>query len=243
MFRKVSNDILKRNIDSIGKGDRPYYLKDCVLYKFQDVNFIRILPPVADDDYQKELAVHSWIGAYDGSYLCLRIMRGEICPVCELNKEARLDENEELIKLTAYKRRVIYQILDVSERPQSRGVMVMDAPITLAEEILRQSVNKKTGEIIDISDPEEGREIYFEKIKLKNKQFPEYKGVQVGAVYKIQSSLAKEVKPFDDLLKYPTAKELKEVVAFIRGEKTVVSEDIDSVINNQKKKKFILKRR
>jgi hypothetical protein len=238
-FKRASIDAIKKRMENMGRSNKPYYIKrdkGIVMYKFKDapskdkeldnLNFIRFLPPVVDDDYAADIYVHSFVGPDEGSYICLAMTFGEACPLCELYKELRTEGEDTLAKNLEPKKRTIYQILDVSEKPQSAGVLILDAPPTFADEILRLSVDRATKKLIDIADPETGREVSFVRgIQIvkdektgKPKTYPDYKGFQLGAVIPVDNSLASEVRPFDDLLEVPDISVYEKIVSFYTGQ-------------------------
>jgi len=210
-FHKASKDALRNKIANIGKSDFISYLnKEIKVYKMKDGdNFLRILPPAEGGDFSQDIYVHSFVGPNDGSYLCLEKNYDEKCPICVRYKKAKGDGDDELAKQLAPKKRVLYLVLDVSEKPQSTDALVFDSPSQLSDEILRQCMDRKTKAVNDISDASEGREVIFTKVGkgIKTK----YQGVTLGDVYPLDDDIADQILPFEDLLQEPTTKALKEV--------------------------------
>lgn len=216
-FKKANTELMQKRFDSIGKSNRPNYLKDIVeVYKMKDgENAIRILPPVYDD-YMKEIFTHEWIGSDMGSYLCPKKNYNKRCPICDVFVKYRnsVDEEHKLFKevlALSPKRKILYWVLDVSTKPQSQDALLMLCPPTLSDDISRQIIHRKTKSIIDITDKNTGREIIFDRVVTKGKKFPEYKGVQLGEQYPVDDSSADKIFPFDEILKKTKFEKLLEV--------------------------------
>lgn len=228
-FKKVSKDKIREKFDRSGIT-RPHYIRpDIQLYKPKEGdNFIRILPPVGEmDDFGLDIWVHSFLGPERGSYLCLErtnliTRKKQKCVLCEFyrklqGKLEKSSSSNDLMKLVFPKRRTLFWVLDVSDKPQSIDPLVFDAPYRqVAEEIIMRCIDRKTGEIIDISDVKEGREIYFKMTKA-NRKFPEYRGIELGAVYPIDSKLASKIVPLYSAVVIPDEAELVELVDVLQG--------------------------
>jgi hypothetical protein len=221
-FKRVPPETVRRNIDNIGeKGEFDTYIKrEYTLYKIKDgePNFIRILPPSSkspDSDFVKRIPVHSYMNV-DGGYVCKKKYLDEPDPICDVHIEARISGDEKRAKITAPKFRYLFQILDVSDKPQSDGMLVLDAPQTLRDMIFKSCQDPRTGEAIDLSDFETGREIIFYREKKKEEKYPKYLNVQLGQEVELSAEHAAMFVPFDDLIYVPTEEELEEVAKYIR---------------------------
>lgn len=245
VFGKVKKDKLREKVENVGKSTRPYYIKKKYeVYKVKEGdNFIRILPPIGDeDDFGLDIWVHNYIGVDKGSYLCRAKVLGKTCPLCDLHKEMIMGGRDEEAGVLAPKRRTLYWILDTSDKPQSKNPLIFDAPYRqVAEEILRRCVDRKTNEIIDISDLKTGREIMFTLVPKGNKKFSEYKAVDLGDVYPVSESIGKGLVPLREVLEIPTKDELIEVADLVRefGLQTVEENlDVNSDVKEKIKKRI-----
>lgn len=126
-------------------------------------NTIRIMPPIDPDDfYGKVIYVHNNIGLDEDSYLCLAKNFGELCPICDHQKVLkRKGADESDIKALYPKKRYLFNVVDMDE--PKKGVRLLNCPPTLAEQILRQSKNQRTGEILNVSDINEGYDIFINR--------------------------------------------------------------------------------
>lgn len=217
-FKKVNVGRIKEKLEKSGIN-RPYYIApDIPLYRVKEGdNYIRILPPVGDvDDFGLDIWVHSFLGPDRGSYLCVEKtnvegIKRKKCVLCDLYRRMQ-GKNEEMARALAPRRRTLYWVLDVSEKPQSEEPLLFDAPYRqVAEEILMRCVDRRTGEVIDISDVEDGREIIFRMSK-QSRKYPEYRAVELGSRYKISPKLAKKIVPLTEVLVIPDEAELIELV-------------------------------
>jgi len=236
MFGKVSKDRLKEKISGVNRSTRPYYIKrefDTYRPKEGD-NFIRILPPVeGDEDFSLDIYVHSYVGPDKGSYLCRDKVLGKRCAICELYKKWKMQGKDKEAVSIAPKRRTLFWVLDISDKPQSNKPLIFDAPYTqVASEILTRCIDRRTNEVIDISDLKKGREVSFTLISKANKQFSEYRGVSIGMEYPISENLAKYVVSLKDVLEIPKKDEIEELADILIEFSGNVVEDDEDEENN-----------
>lgn len=165
------------------KGSKNFdtYLRDDIkMFKPNDgPNTIRILPPTFDDadSFGIDAWVHFNVGPDSQSYLCLEKMKGEACPVCEELARAKKDrEDEDYIKDLEPTRRVLFYLID---RDHERdGLQAWAAPQSIESNIMRLSVDRKTGEVIPLDDPDAGYDIEFDK---RGKGIgTKYEGIQIA---------------------------------------------------------------
>lgn len=242
-FRKVSKEKIKEKFERSGVT-RPHYLRaDVPLYRPKEGdNFIRVLPPVGEmDDFGLDIWVHPFLGVERGSYLCLERTslfgrKKQKCIICDFYRKVQNAERSgqvsDLVKALAPKRRTLFWVLDVSNKPQSADPLVFDAPYRqVAEEILMRCIDRRTGEIIDISDVKEGREVYFKMVR-GNRKFPEYRGIELGKVYPIDTRLASKIVPLYEVVVIPDEVELMELIDVLESmrESPVVEEEISSQV-------------
>jgi len=137
-------------------------------YKIRDGdNHIRILPPPDRDDFWGfDIKVHYNVGDNKGSIICNRFLHKQPCPICEEYDKAKKSGDDNLALMYKASKRCLIWIYDMKD--QSKGILLFDAPSSLIDEILLHSESKKTKEIIDVSHPTLGREIWFERIGTGN---------------------------------------------------------------------------
>ena len=158
-------------------GQRDYFIKDefpVLAVKSSDKGMnLRILPATWDnpDHWGLDVYVHFGIGPDNAAYLCLEKMKGEKCPVCEERKLAEKGGDAEYIKSLAPVKRVIMYAIDRAD--EAAGPKVWPAPWTVDKDICKQAIDKQTGDLYFIDDPEEGYDVHLDREgeKMKTKYF------------------------------------------------------------------------
>lgn len=141
-------------------------------------NRIRIIPPTWDKakHFGLDIYIHYGVGPDRASYLCLQKMQGEADPIAEEHAEAVKDGDEEYAKEIAAKHRVLIYLIDRDN--EKDGVQAWAMPSGLDRDIVKVSVDKASGEVLQIDHPEDGYDLTFEKngtgIKTK------YEGVAIA---------------------------------------------------------------
>ena len=134
-------------------------------------NFLAVIPPPSPDKYfGLKIFVHYNIGPNNDAFLCKKMMKGERCVLCERREQLKSAEAEEsLVKaLSCFPPRYLFWVVNMkSHETEADGVQLYDAPQTINDEILGLSRNKRTHEMLDISDPDKGKVLVFERKGLK----------------------------------------------------------------------------
>ncbi len=148
-----------------GGGDFDKYIDDSLkMFKPADGdNLIRILPPTWDnaDHFGLDTWVHYGIGPDSQTYLCLDKMKGEACPICDERARAVKDGDTAYAdKLKPTKRVLVYLIDRNSEKD---GPVVWSMPWTIDRDLCKLVVDKRSGEVLPIDDPQNGYDIEFER--------------------------------------------------------------------------------
>ena len=143
-------------------------------------NILRILPPPASKrdewrSYGVELFIHYGIGTDEAGYLCLDKMKGEPCPICEERTRAKAAGEDEYAAQLRPNTRVSVYIIDRDQ--EGKGPLVWNMPQSLDADICGLAVNKKTGEIYAVDDPEAGFDISFNREG--QGMITKYKAVQI----------------------------------------------------------------
>lgn len=129
-------------------------------------NILRILPPppAKRDEWRSygiELFIHYGIGTDEAGYLCLDKMKGETCPICEERTRAKAAGEDEYASQLRPNTRISVYMVDRDQ--EGKGPMVWNMPQSLDADICGRAVNKKTGEVYAVDDPEEGFDISFNR--------------------------------------------------------------------------------
>ncbi len=139
---------------------------------------IRIMPPTWEDasSFGLEVYMHYRIGADGGTYICLHKMKGEECPICIERTKAERAGEDELADALKPGKRVAMWVIDRSA--EKEGPKLWLAPWTLERDMCTLAIDKKTNEVFQLDDPEEGYDVSFtvqgEKLTKK------YVGVQIA---------------------------------------------------------------
>jgi hypothetical protein len=180
-------DIDKRSSQGANEFDK-YLVESVKMFKPNDKdNTIRILPPTwaKPKHYGLDIYVHYGVGPDRQTYLCLHKMKDEKCPICEERKMAQNDGDEKLAKELEPKRRVLVYVIDRDN--EKEGLQAWAMPWTVDRDICKISVDKKSGEVLPIDNPDEGYDVEFEKKGAKDRT--EYLGI---AVARRESSLGND---------------------------------------------------
>ena len=141
-------------------------------------NLIRPLPPTWEDPehYGYDIYVHYGIGADNNAYLCRKKMLNEACPICEEQKRAEREGDDEYAKELKPKQRVAFFLLNRDE--EEKGALIWSAPWGFDRDVCKISVDKRTGEVLELDNPEDGYDIEFEKTGAKKRT--KYEGVKIA---------------------------------------------------------------
>ena len=122
---------------------------------------IRILPPTWDDpdDFAFDIFVHYGIGTDEQAYLCRSAMLNEDCPICDERATAIANGDEEYAKELAATKRCVAWIIDRDKEKEGPKIWAM--PVTVNKGINKIVIDKRTGEVLPIDDPENGYDIEF----------------------------------------------------------------------------------
>ena len=141
-------------------------------------NLIRPLPPTWEDPehYGYDIYVHYGIGPDNQAYLCRKKMLNEACPVCEEAKRAEREGDDEYYKELKPKQRVAFYLVDRDD--EEKGALVWSAPWGFDRDVCKISVDKRSGEVLELDNPEDGYDIEFEKTGAKKRT--KYEGVKIA---------------------------------------------------------------
>ena len=163
-FKPVSKKFVKErkerrgDRDSIVSGDVKFYTPD------KGNNTIRILPLTGEDAegrYGFPVSVHYQIGPDGGQFLCLKSMKDEKCPICEERRKANKEGDEEYARDLKASDRIAVYVIDREDEEEGPKFYLM--PATLETAMASLATDKKSGAVLNFTDPEEGYDFSFEK--------------------------------------------------------------------------------
>lgn len=138
-------------------------------------NTIRILPPGWDGagDYAFPVWIHWSVGADESSYLCLRKMKGETCPICQEVARMKADGEGDDAKRIDCKERFICWVIDRSDRDETPSLYSM--PAGTYKDINALCYSSKSGKAIFIDNPDDGYDVIIRRTgtKINTKYLPQ----------------------------------------------------------------------
>jgi len=206
-----------------------------------DDNFIAVLDPYDGEGvFWKEVKIHQNIGANRRTFLCPLSMENKPCPICEEIERIKAKKNQDpeeakkiLSKLYPKTRFLFYVVDTMDESTIDKGVRYYDAPSVIKNGIVKVSKHKRTGEFIDVTDPENGKDISFTKTKTGKESYNiEYAGFQLEDRTEILEEWL-DLPDFDDILDFSDYDEIKEAFIGVPSEE----KSDDSEIKSRSRKK------
>ena len=205
-YQKPSAEDVRKRASQKGGADFDSIFVDTVkVFKVNDgSNCIRIIPATWEEPkhFGFDIFVHWNIGPDKQSYLCLKENKGEPCPICEERAKAIKQGDDDYAKELKPSKRVLVYLIDRDN--EKEGVQAWSMPWTVDRDINSLIVDKRTGEVLGIDDPENGYDIEFDR-KGKAPKI-EYIGMQIA---RHESPLGKDAwleyaedHPLPDTLKY-----------------------------------------
>jgi hypothetical protein len=200
---------------------------------------IRILPPTWDGSkyYGYDAWIHYEVGPDKSSYLCLKKMKGEDCPICEalLSKQATTDPV--YAKKLRAKYKVVVYLIDRNDPDMVPKLWAM--PPQFETNIVIQSRDEDTGKNLRIDNPDFGYDVLFNTVKGKTKDIAfQYEGEKVA---RKSSPIANDEKtinailehivdnPIPEVLEYKTYEYIKKV---FEGALTTSKDDDDETVDD-----------
>ncbi|AFV81307.1 hypothetical protein F862_gp075 [Vibrio phage vB_VpaS_MAR10] len=163
-YKKRSKEQVQKRADQ-SSGDFKSIFKDGIkLFKpKKGDNAIRILPATWEDPdhYALDVHVHYGVGADEERVLALHEMLGEDDPIREMRMDYEQAGNKEMAKACRPGRACAMWVIDLDN--EAEGPQMYLAPPTVDAGIAQVSIDKRSGEMYDIDDPDNGYEVYFTK--------------------------------------------------------------------------------
>ena len=174
-------------------------------------NQIRIVPPLDNDEMATLWGVDVWTYFLSGhSYLSPQVFdKHAKNPVYDAYKVMKQEDPELCTKLQlGGSKKTILFILDLNDGEKNPPLKVWAAPPSLVNDFIRASKNRKTGKLIAIEDPEDGRVLFFTRTGTgKNTK---YTTVQLDTeAYPLEAELIEHIPYFTDILVRPDMAQLQ----------------------------------
>jgi hypothetical protein len=220
-YKDENLNAIQKYFDQIGTGDRKTYLSvDIPLYKMPvGDQAIRILPSLEPGEFfGREIYVHEFIGMNKDYFLCLDKMRrteDDVCPFCERAKHLS-KSNAPFEEIMPFKprKKVLLNIIDLKN--EKDGVKIWIAPYTAVDEILLASYDRKAKTPRDISDPDEGHDIFITREGADRNT--KYKGIQMDPQStSVEQSWLDGRYDLEGILIYPNLKDMEDAMESMAG--------------------------
>lgn len=202
----------KRIADAGGTSSRKTYVKEDFLAAIdmkrwtpgKGHNFISIVPPKREGFFGERLHVHFNVGPSNDAFLCPQEMKRMRCPICEYREKLKEDPeaNQDAVRNLYPTIRYLFFIIDSkSGDTKKEGVQLYDAAFSVQKGIMGVSVNKRTGEVIDVSDPKEGKVVSFDRTGMGPKD-TKYVSFELEDRPPLPSDIFDTIPDFDELIEY-----------------------------------------
>ncbi len=132
-------------------------------------NTVRILPPTWTLDgktphYGFEFWAHSFVGADNGSYPCLRKMKDQRCPICEAHRMAVKEGDEDETRKLAPRQVFVYWIVDrEADSAYKNKPQLWTVSNIRDKEIMGITQDRKSRSFIYPQHPDEGYDLSFNR--------------------------------------------------------------------------------
>lgn len=193
-----------------------YIKSDYTQYTIRDgENGVRLIPPLEEDDVAGVWGFIVWVHfTRDSGYtICPKSLdKHAHCPIHDA--EAKLPKPVTKLDdpMSKPMKRQILLVMDVLKNPEDQGIEVWAAPPSLIESFARKTKNKRTGELVDLLDPDHGKPIYFERSGSGRDTSYPGESVEVDqAALQLSDDLADKIPLYSEVLVFPTEEDLKKV--------------------------------
>lgn len=215
-FKRATQAERESEVKKRTKRGLSYVKSDIPIFQPMDGdNQIRIVPPLSEDVHASLWGLEVWACYINNkSFLSPKTFDSNATdPIAEHFFELRETDPEAAKKFRATKRHLMF-VLDLNDELEE--LKLWAAPPTLIDDILKLAKNRRTGELIALEDPEDGRAIYF--TKTGKGIGTKYSGIEVDSqTFKLEDDLADDLELFVDMLAIPKASELSKLIASIEA--------------------------
>ena len=98
-----------------------------------------------------DVFIHYGIGGDNQSYLCLKEMKNQLCPICEEIAKAKREGEDEYASEIRVVRRVLVWIID--RKNEEEGPVLWSMPWTVDRDCTDAAIDEDSGEIMYVDDP------------------------------------------------------------------------------------------
>ncbi len=233
---KASKSLMRRTREEKDRRDFVSIIKDGVpeFNSGEGKHKIDVIPyvtgqnhpelPAGEWAYILVVYIHRGIGVNDDTYLCMAKTYNKPCPICEARKRIQ-DGDSELIKamhikeediadvvksLRATQRGIYNVVVYDTDEERRKGVQVWNSSYWLFERIIKSINTDESGEVISVSDPDNGKRIMFER--KGSGETTQYIGHKlVDRTYKISDDIIKSAYHLDEVIVMPNYDELNRI--------------------------------
>lgn len=197
----------------------------------KEANKIIILDrPDSDSHWALKIHLHRGIGANYSDVLCPAYHdKGRTCPICQLRTKLKKQgsEDEVLKKLSSYNFRMLFYIIDMTDKDtKAQGVQIFPAAKTVEEGIFEQS-EEEDGGVINVADSEHPYLVSFRMVEGSG-GYSNYKGIKLTPLTNpIPSKYLKDLLPLEELLVNSSDEELENLVNEIDEGELEEEKDVD----------------
>ena len=237
-FKKATQEERKQAVEDRGAKKIPYLkIPDFPMFiPREDDNEIRIVPPLAADKHCSVLGFEVWVyfllgrtwiapNAFDQS------LRNPLLEKYQQLKQVDEEKAQEFMG----RRKTLLFVLDMLEKDENKILKLWEAGKTVIDSLIHLSKDRKTGELLPIEDPEQGKTIYFVR-EGKGLQ-TRYLNFQLGDKFPLDEGIVEALYTMEDLIEPMSVEQAEEIVRSIEdGSYTADSnsdDDSDSDIENQ----------
>jgi len=175
-YHAPSQEALRKRAE--GGGGRTSFVKGNIqmFTPKEDSNLVRMLPPTWEgaEHYGYDIYIHYDVGGEGAAYLCPAKMKNKKCPICE--EAARTKTDEEYANQLRPGHRVLVWVIDRDK--EDEGVKLWSMPMTIDRDLASLAVDKRSGELLLIDNPDEGYDVEFERAGKGMKT--KYTGIRIG---------------------------------------------------------------
>lgn len=225
VYRRGAESVSKRTRESGGVFDS-YLSRDIPMLKVSEgESTLRIIRPhwlwpdfpeaeqqelisQWGDGWEIKVVVHYSVGPDNSTYLCLDKMKGERCPICEARAAAEDEEDRDALSPS---NRHLCWVVDRDD--EKAGPQVWSLPPKLFREINGRTEDRKSHEVLQIDDPDEGYDIMFTREGTDKRT--SYSGVEIA---RDPTPLHDNPKTLDRWLAYVEDHPLYEMLEFYDAE-------------------------
>lgn len=166
-YQPSESNLQRRATSSGGNYDKIIKDKFITFRAQEGQNCIRILPPTWRDEgdklpshYGLDVYIHRNVGIDRQTYLCLKSMKGEKCPICAMRLALEKEGDVKAAKALKVGKQVAMWIIDRDD--EKAGPQIYTMPQTLDTEIADLSLTKKG--IVNVVSKAHGHDITFKRV-------------------------------------------------------------------------------